>query len=95
MEVRTKGAIRMERFKHTEETAKLFNKVIGDYWEIGSNKDLAKRHLSYSDYQSLGFLLDSLRFYGQTKTAIKSVADYFSKLGCAVTYRGIVYAVSL
>lgn len=83
------------RFKHTEATRNLFNKVIGDYQDIDSDKHLRNRHLSLSDYRALGFLLDSLRFYGEAKTIIESIANYFGRLGCKVAYKGIAYTITL
>ena len=85
----------MKQFKHTNKTTKVFNKLISDYKAIDSDKDLTKRKLSYSDYQSMGFILDSLRYEGQTETFIKSIADYFKKLGCQVELKNINFVIKL
>ena len=85
----------MEKYQHTEETVKLFNKVINDYKEIQSDSELEKRNISYSDYESLGFLMDSLRYNGKTSTHTESIKDYFKNLGCVIEETDGVYIIKL
>lgn len=85
----------MKEFKHTVKTRKLFNKIISDYKNIESDRDLTRRKLSYSDYQSLGYLLDGLRYEGKAETFIQSLASYFKKLGCQVELKTVNYEIRL
>ena len=83
------------KYNHNEKSIKLLNSIIYNYKEIESDKDLRTRKLSYSDYQNLGFLIDTLRYEGKANTFIKSIADYFKKLGCKVELQEIQYIISL
>jgi hypothetical protein len=74
----------MERYNHTNDTIELFNKVLNDYFEIQSDNDLEERKISYSDYNNLGILIDSLRYEGKTLTHTESIRGYFENLGCVI-----------
>lgn len=84
----------MEKYKHTQETAKLFNKVLEDYHKIQSDSDLEKRNISYSDYQSLGLLIDCLRYNGRISVD-SSIKSYFQNLGCIIEKNNLIYIVKL
>lgn len=85
----------MRKYNHTQETIELFNKVLNDYNNIQSDSDLEKRNISYSDYQSLGFLVDCLRYSGETSTHTESIRVYFKNLGCVIEECNNVYIVKL
>lgn len=76
----------MEKFKHTEHTAAVYNKIIKEYREISCDSDLEKIGIDYYEYRSseLGFLLDSLRFNGEGVTGFKNVAEWMKRNGCNV-----------
>ena len=75
------------RFKHTEQTAAIYNSMIKEYREIQSDSDLERAGLSYDDYRSsdFGLFLDMLRFDGIGFTSSKDVAEWAKRHGCFVT----------
>jgi hypothetical protein len=75
---------KMSKYKHTEETAKLFNKILDDYNKIQSDSTLEERGLLYSDYIELGILIDRLRYDGKTVTQTENITKYFKNLGCVI-----------
>ena len=75
------------RFKHTEQTAKVYNSMIKEYREISCDSDLERAGLSYDDYHSsdFGLFLDMLRYDGAGHTAANDVAEWAKRHGCFVT----------
>ena len=65
------------RFKHTEQTAKVYNSMIKEYREISCDSDLERAGLSYDDYHSsdFGLFLDMLRYDGVGRTSSNDVAE--------------------
>ena len=74
----------MAKYKHTEKTANLFNKILNDYNKIQSDSELEERGLLYVDYNELGFLIDCLRYEGETVTQTENITKYFKNLGCVI-----------
>ena len=66
------------RFKHTEQTAKVYNSMIKEYREISCDSDLSRAGLSYDDYHSsdFGLFLDMLRYDGVGRTSSNYVAEW-------------------
>lgn len=85
----------MKRFKHTERTAKIFNNILNDYWKIHSDGELEKRHLSYDNYQNMGFMIDGLRFEGSIEINDENIANYFGSFGCLIERIADRFRVSL
>ncbi len=85
------------RFKHTEQTAKVYNSMIKEYREISCDSDLERAGLTYDDYHSSGFglFLDMLRFDGISSTSSEDVAKWAKHHGCFVTKEGNVWTVRL
>ena len=75
------------RFKHTEQTAKVYNSMIKEYREISCDSDLERAGLSYDDYHSsdFGLFLDMLRYDGAGHTSSNDVAEWAKRHGCFVT----------
>lgn len=75
------------RFKHTEQTAKVYNSMIKEYREISCDSDLERTGLSYDDYRSsdFGLFLDMLRFDGVGFTSSRNVMEWAKRHGCTVT----------
>ncbi len=75
------------RFKHTEQTAKVYNSMIKEYREIKSDSDLERAGLSYEDYHSsdFGLFLDMLRYDGVGFTSSADVVEWAKRHGCVVT----------
>ena len=76
----------MERFKHTESTAEVYNQIIKEYREIDSDSALEALGLEYEDYKGgeLGLVLDGLRFMGESVTSSERVANWLKSRGCKV-----------
>lgn len=72
------------RFKHTEQTAKIYNSMIKEYREISCDSDLERAGLTYDDYNSsdFGFFLDCLRYDGIGSTSSEDVAEWAKRHGC-------------
>lgn len=85
------------RFKHTEQTAKVYNSMIKEYREISCDSDLERAGLSYDDYRSsdFGLFLDMLRFDGVGFTESKDVAEWAKRHGCTVSGEENNWKVSL
>lgn len=75
------------RFKHTEQTAKVYNSMIREYGEVSCDSDLERAGLTYDDYHSsdFGIFLDMLRFDGMGSTLSENVAKWAKRHGCFVT----------
>lgn len=84
-----------ETFKHTDETAEIFNNMLHDYQKIDSDSELEKRKLSYDTYKNMGFIIDCLRFDGKMTIDDKSLADYFQGFGFTVKRIANQYMISL
>lgn len=76
----------MERFKHTESTAEVYNRIIKEYREIDSDSALEALGLEYEDKKGgeLGLVLDGLRFMGESVTSSERVANWLKSRGCKV-----------
>lgn len=87
----------MNKYNHTDDTKKIFNSIIREYRNITSDSDLDKIELSYEDYKSnsLGLVLDSLRFYGQSQTHSESVALWLKKHGCTAIEENGIWKIKL
>lgn len=74
-------------FKHTDQTAKVYNSMIKEYREIQSDSDLERAGLTYDDYRSsdFGFFLDMLRFDGVGFTSSWTVMEWAKRHGCTIT----------
>lgn len=81
--------------KMTNKQVETFNKIAKDYSEIEPAEDLIKRNISYSDYTNLGYIIDELRYTGETQVLQESIANYFANLGCKSEYKGVLYFISL
>lgn len=75
------------RFKHTEQTAKVYNSMIKEYRGISCDSDLERAGLTYDDYRSsdFGLFLDMLRYDGVGYTSSNDVAEWAKRHGCFVT----------
>ena len=76
----------MEKFKHTEQTKKVFNTIIEAYSAINSDSDIEQHGLTYDDYKSndLGLILDGLRFEGEIETDNERIAKWLKSFNCNV-----------
>lgn len=85
------------RFKHTEQTAAIYNSMIKEYREIQSDSDLERAGLSYDDYRSsdFGLFLDILRFDGKGVTSSRNVMEWAKRHGCTITGEENNWKVSL
>ena len=85
------------RFKHTEQTAKVYNSMIREYREISCDSDLDRVGLTYDDYHSsdFGLFLDMLRYDGVGFTSSKDVMKWAKRHGCFIANEGNGWKVRL
>lgn len=85
------------RFKHTKQTAAIYNAMIKEYREISSDSDLERIGITYDEYRSseFGLFLDMLRFDGEGTTSFENVAKWAEHHGCNVMELGGVWKVQL
>lgn len=85
------------RFRHTEQTAAIYNAMIKEYREISSDSDLESIGITYEEYRSsdFGFFLDCLRYDGIGTTTFENVANWAKRHGCTVEERDGGWVVSL
>lgn len=84
----------MSKFNHTEKTAEIFNNMLHDYQKIDSDSALEERKLSYDTYKNMGFIIDCLRFDGNTSIDDKSLADYLQKFGFVIKHNENNYTIT-
>ena len=70
-------------------------KLLKDFNNIETSKDLQKRNLSLSDYTMLEYMIDELKTSKKAKTISKAVSDYCIKQGLKVKTHGIGYQIEL
>lgn len=70
-------------------------KVINDYKEIETAKDLQKRKLTLADYETLFYVLQDLVRNKKSLFISKSICDYLQRLGLAVKPKGINFEASV
>lgn len=75
--------------------ATVLEKIIKDYKEIDTCKDLQKRKLTPADHFALFEIIQELIHNKQSQFIQKSICDYLQKLGAKTTTKGICYIASV
>lgn len=74
---------------------KILQKIINDYKEIETAKDLQKRKITQADYNTLYVIIQELMQNKSSQFIQKSICDYLQKLGAKTTTKGICYIASV
>lgn len=74
---------------------KIILSLYEDFRKIDSIKDLNKRGLSFSDYNSLLNIINELALYFKSEFFINSIANYLKKFGVKVKLNNINFIATI